>query len=66
MAVSMAGLVMTVAMLVVMPVPVMVFVRVSADFYVATAAAAATFLTHKIMKFPYWRFPVPARAATRR
>jgi hypothetical protein len=49
-----------------MPVMVFVFVRVSADFYVATAAAAATFLTHKIMKFPRWQCLVPARAATRR
>jgi hypothetical protein len=43
-----------------------VFVRVAADFHVAPAAAAATFLTHNFMRFPPRRYPVPARAATRR
>ena len=45
MAVSVAVFVMTVAMLVFM----MMFMRVSADFHAAPAAAAATFLTHKII-----------------
>ena len=44
---------------------VFLFMRVRADFHVATATTAATFLTH-IMKSPRRRFPVPARAATRR
>ncbi len=63
MAVGMAVIVMFMPLF--MAVRGFVIMRVRADFHVATAAAAATFLTH-IMKSPPRQYPVLARAAARR
>jgi len=59
--------VITVVMAVMMVVAVgmTVFVRMAADFYIVAAETASAFFAH-IKISPPRRFPVPARAATRR